>query len=33
MNEREAYLIRNRFRMNEKPSEEDIFSTRKPWII
>ena len=25
MNEREAYLIRNRFRMNEKPSEEDIF--------
>ena len=25
MNERETYLIRNRFRMNEKPSEEDIF--------
>ena len=25
MNEREPYLIRNRFRMNEKPSEEDIF--------
>lgn len=25
MNEREAYLIRNRFRMNETPSEEDIF--------
>ncbi len=25
MNERETYFIRNRFRMNEKPSEEDIF--------